>query len=199
MSNKKSNKAPAFTVVHFALILLCLVLVSTYATMGLHASYKSGATGSDSARVAKFDVDVVFKNEDASITGINADVKYNQDAGSYTIEVVNNSEVAVSYQIRIVDIVLKTMQNGNNVGTAQTDHVFVKLATDGQTDKTAQLKENTGSVAFGSFDSLAPGSSQRTHTLTFPIDWEAYTEKVAGADISLNITFRVVVDVTQVD
>lgn len=96
MSNKKSNKAPAFTVVHFALILLCLVLVSTYATMGLHASYKSGASGTASARVAKFEVDVTGQPQNIDIA-----VEQDSNAGSYQIQIVNNSEVTVHYDLTL--------------------------------------------------------------------------------------------------
>lgn len=60
MRDRKSNKAPSFTVMHFALLLLCAVLVSSHATLGLYASYRSEATGSASARVIKFgDIDII--------------------------------------------------------------------------------------------------------------------------------------------
>lgn len=114
MSNKKSNKAPAFTVVHFALILLCLVLVSTYATMGLHASYKSEASGTASARVAKFEVDVTGQPQ-------NIDIAVAQNAGSYQIKIVNNSEVTVHY-----DLTLR-FASGDSTGVA---HSFSSQSAD---------------------------------------------------------------------
>lgn len=69
-----------------ALILLLLTMVTTHMTSGLYARYTASATGSDSARVAKFDVIVsegVFNNGD----------------GTYTFTVTNNSEVTVGYSI----------------------------------------------------------------------------------------------------
>ena len=54
MRDPKSNRAPSFTIMHFALILLCVVLISSYATGGLYAKYKSGTSADDSARVIKF-------------------------------------------------------------------------------------------------------------------------------------------------
>ena len=68
MRDKKSNIAPSFTVMHVALLLLCAVLVSSHATIGLYASYRSEATGSASARVIKFgDIDII-EAEDNNLT-----------------------------------------------------------------------------------------------------------------------------------
>ena len=132
MRNKKSNRAPAFTVVHFALILLCLVLVSTYATMGLHASYKSGATGTDSARVAKFDVDVTGSGNDAVA------VHTSQAANNTcTITIANKSEVAVRYTLKVSDIpdVVVTFSStegtlGVGVGAEAATHTLTFTVSD---------------------------------------------------------------------
>lgn len=81
MRGKKSNRAPSFTIMHVALLLLCAVLLSSHATIGLYASYKTTASGSSSAQVAKFDVNCVYDPE----TGI--------------LKITNNSEVTVEYII----------------------------------------------------------------------------------------------------
>lgn len=182
-----------------AMILLCMVLLSVHLMGSLFAKYSTTATGSDSARVAKFDVDVIFSDGNSTISGITADLEYGEN-GEYTITVVNNSEVAISYVIRIENIALETTdKNGNIVATAITKGVSAKLATDGQEDKTFRLWEGATSVNFGSLGTLSPGSSQQTHTLTFPIVWESYTESITGDYASVKITFKVVVDVMQVD
>ena len=49
-------------VVRVALLLLCLVMVSAYMTSGLLARYTTSAQASDTARVAKFDVQVTGNN-----------------------------------------------------------------------------------------------------------------------------------------
>lgn len=183
-----------------AFVLLCLLMVSMYLMGGLLAKYTANGSGDDSARVAKFDVDVTFSDGNGTISDITADLKYGEN-GEYTITVVNKSEVAISYVIRIENIKLVTTdKNGAVVATAMTQGVSTKLETYGQEPKTYALKEGIASLNFGSFGILSPGSSKQTHTLSFLIDWETYTAKVAGSHlISVNITFNVVVDVTQVD
>jgi len=67
-------------------VLLMLVLLSTAAVTGRFARYISSSSGSDSARVAKFDVAV-------------SDIAFNNGDGTYTFTVTNNSEVTVGYSI----------------------------------------------------------------------------------------------------
>lgn len=81
-----------------ACILLCLTLFSIHLTSGLYAKYIAKGTGSDEARVAKFDVDIVGNAAD----GVAVDWKVTSDV--YTINVKNNSEVAVEYQITVTDL-----------------------------------------------------------------------------------------------
>ena len=55
MENKKLNtKAPLFSTMHIALLLLCAVLLSAHSINGLYARYISKSTGSSSARVIRF-------------------------------------------------------------------------------------------------------------------------------------------------
>ena len=55
MSDQKSNnKAPLLSPMHIALLLLCAVLLSSYAISGLYARYISKNTSSASARVIRF-------------------------------------------------------------------------------------------------------------------------------------------------
>lgn len=51
---KSNNKAPLFSTMHVALLLLCAVLLSSYAISGLYARYISKNTSSASARVIRF-------------------------------------------------------------------------------------------------------------------------------------------------
>ena len=81
MRDKKSSVTPSFTFMHLALILFCMVLVTSYATAGLYASYRTEADGSDSARVAKFDV------------------KCSYDKNTKTLTITNDSEVTVEYTV----------------------------------------------------------------------------------------------------
>ena len=103
-----------------ALILLCLVLVSSHLTSGLYARYTSSSTGSDSARVAKFAVETSGADENISVKTGTSD----PDTTSYTITIENKSEVAVSYQ-------LTPVLSGTPAGV------------------TASLDSNTGELAAG--------------------------------------------------
>ena len=67
-----------------ALVLLMLTLVSSHITAGLYARYTGFAESSDGARVAKFDVQSQLTQN---------------DDGTYTLTVVNASQVAVKYGV----------------------------------------------------------------------------------------------------
>lgn len=93
-----------------AMVLLCLVLATMCWNSGLMARYRSTASGSDSARVAKFDVDLAahdgsqiieiapFAVQLSPVDGDNGFV----DAGN-KIAVANNSEVAVKLTFDVTD------------------------------------------------------------------------------------------------
>ena len=85
-------------VTRVALLLLCLVMVSAYFTGGLLARYSSTAQSSDTARVAKFDVNVTGTPQNVEI---NASVS---SSGVYHITITNQSEVAVQYTLSVSDI-----------------------------------------------------------------------------------------------
>lgn len=71
-----------------AFILFVLTLISMHMTSGLFARYTATATGTDSARVAKFDV----RGEVAAVV---------DTEGKLILSVTNHSEVAVKYSIEV--------------------------------------------------------------------------------------------------
>lgn len=95
-----------------ALILLCLVLLSVYLMDGLYARYVTNASGSDSARVAAFDV-VVNVNGDSDGTldasSVVCTAVANGDS-TYIITIENRSEVAVHYDLSV------TITSGDKTG-----------------------------------------------------------------------------------
>ena len=107
--NRRSSRklTPAGIVLRIIIVLLCLIVLSIYFMDGLYARYVSNGTGSDSARVAKFDVDVVG-DADVAISTI-------QLTDNVIITITNRSEVDISYQLTVdVDSALKgTFTNGN--------------------------------------------------------------------------------------
>ena len=101
-------------------ILLCLTLFSFHLTGGLFARYTAQATGSDFARVAKFDVDVIGPADMA--------VTCTQSAnGQYVLDIQNHSEVTVQYRVEV------TPQTDalNNIVTVEVDPGTATLAPNG--------------------------------------------------------------------
>lgn len=68
-----------------ALLLLCLVLLTVHLMGSLFAKYSTTASGSDSARVARFDVQ--------------ANCFYDNENDKYTLTITNDSEVTVAYAV----------------------------------------------------------------------------------------------------
>lgn len=77
-------------------VLLCLTLFSIHLTSGLYAKYTATATGSDSARVAKFEITTTDDSKAISVTTGAA----NNDS-EYTFTIENQSEVAVEYTLSL--------------------------------------------------------------------------------------------------
>ena len=86
-----------------AAVLLCLTLFSFYFSGGLYAKYVTRASGSDSARVAKFDVSIQSVLDIYSEMIPLGDI---QPGDSKTIEftVTNNSEVAVAFIATVTNL-----------------------------------------------------------------------------------------------
>lgn len=81
-----------------AALLLCLVLASFYMIGNLHAKYKTQASGSDSARVAKF---TITENAgDLDQTKTLAISLAPGESKEYSVSVTSNSEVDVEYSIK---------------------------------------------------------------------------------------------------
>ena len=96
------------------LLVTCLVLLSFHLMTGLYAKYSSTATGSDSARVAKFDV------------------SSNYDAENKILTITNDSEVTVSYKISYSGLptgaTLKFLNETGEVEPGNTVNVIVTLS-----------------------------------------------------------------------
>ena len=97
-----------------AAILLCLCLISAHFTTGLYARYTTRASGSDSARVAKFSVQIVSATEKVA-------PNENGEA-TYEVTVSNLSEVAVSCLVelefaRTIKVTEATYAVGTNTAT----------------------------------------------------------------------------------
>ena len=112
--NNSSNRAPSFSIFHVVVLLLCAVLVTAHFTGGLDARYFSSTKGSDSARVAKFDIytkptdDVPF-----AIKLEFLDPTKHTDSIAFTV--TSRSEVAATYDVVLVlpETIFLWVQNDN--------------------------------------------------------------------------------------
>jgi len=154
-------------------VLLMLVLLSTAAVTGRFARYISSSSGSDSARVAKFNVDYTL----APVEGKN---------GEYTLRVQNNSEVAVKYSVSIVF-----------EETLLADSLEATLGT-----KTVQLSADNKTISFGEIEQLAPDANGTPYTLTITLKNPQLitgTDEITGLSATKTLNFTVAVTATQID
>ena len=156
-----------------ALVLLLLTMISIHMTSGLYARYTSTATATDSARVAKFDVE-------AAVTATATN-------GEYTLTVNNKSEVAVKYKVIVTF----------NEVLPEADTLTVKL---GDTTITTSDKMTYTTDYVGT---LAPGATGTPHTLTIGINgvggWQDYTKPVSGKKVDVPLAFSVDIVAEQID
>ena len=102
---------------YLAGVLLCLTLVSVHLTSGLYARYCSTASGEDSARVARFNIEQTGKLTEH----IEVDVYPGYSSQEYDIELKNGSEVAVAYTVSVERLTSNlpltvTLTGGNAAG-----------------------------------------------------------------------------------
>ncbi len=125
----KRNK-PHFSVwiMRIAATIGCLTIISAYLLSGVYAKFSTSASGSDSARVAKWDVQVT-----------NISNSYNEEGAvptvTYTFNVENNSEVSANCSVKITfdkapssHITLKLQEQEIKCDGVSTEYVFNGIA-----------------------------------------------------------------------
>lgn len=90
-------------VFRLSLVLLCTLLITTNMTSGLYARYTTTATGSDSARVARFEF---TDNSDTYVQTLikEASTMFPGETISVQAKVVNNGEVTLCYTIKVENL-----------------------------------------------------------------------------------------------
>lgn len=174
---KSNQKTPV--VFRLGIILLCCMLFSTYLMGNLYARYTTTASGSDSARVAKFDVtNDITHSVDLELNFFDPD-----KLSTYlSVVVTSGSEVAVKYDV---------------VVTMPVDKDFswleIKL---GDT-----LPTISGNIyTFSQVGTFAPNSADtHTHTLTFSIKTESQGNPPAGLENMENCGVQITVHSEQID
>lgn len=108
---KKLNIKTSF-VLRIALLLFCVVLITSYMVSVLYARYTTKVSDSSLAGAAKFDIQVMG---DADVS---ADVSQTID-DIYTVTISNNSEVAVEYTLSVTEILGVSITFDSNNGILQ--------------------------------------------------------------------------------
>ena len=173
---KFNKKSPILT--YIGLFLLAAVLISSYMVSGLYAKFISTSSGSDSARVAKFDVSSNIDSQEVNIELNFYDADKLTD--SFKFYVTSNSEVSLTYDVVV------TLPTGN--------YDWLDLTLDGD------VADNQADGVF-TFDSVSgfdvATNTDKTHTLTFAVN-NSYIGHTGGvSDILGKAT--VTVHVEQVD
>ena len=184
MAGKKPKRRSSFTpgeiLLFVAGILFCLVLISTALLGGLFARYTTTSTDGDNARVAAFKVNVAGPE--------NVTVKYgvNGDTGAYTLTIDNDSEVAVSYSVKVQ---IPAIDFGIKVKLGEKE---LQNTREGEAAFLTELD-------FGTLGSLA-ANTEGTYDLVFSVtDWAQFTQMTTTASRSETLSFTVHIDVVQID
>lgn len=150
-------------------VLLCMVLASFWLMCNIYARYSSQASGSDEARVAKFEV-----TQAGTLTqqikvevwpGFNTSDTAN---GTYQVSVKNNSEVAIEYVVNVKNVYKNLPlqfqmldENGNVITSKSTD----PSALNYDLSKSAEI----------------PANDTTEHTYQLKVSWPT-----TGADVNAN-------------
>lgn len=108
-------------------VLLCLVLISFWMMSNIYAKYSTQASGSDDARVAKFDITEAILDDNSVVS---EELSFDLAPGEkklYEVQVTNESEVAVEYSIsaesRYNNLPLKIEMLDKNQKTIEKDYL----------------------------------------------------------------------------
>lgn len=163
-------------VLRLALILLCLTMVSFHMMGSLFARYSSTAEASDEARVAKFQVDVIGAPDTLTV-----DSAIGED-GSYILSVQNQSEVAVEYYVTI-----RPVDSDTDIVVPSMDSIPADL-------------DGTSGWKFAAMYELPPLSGTNNHTLTFDVNWAAFTKDAKDThQLTRELPFIITVHVQQIN
>ena len=166
---RQVNKKTPF-VFYASMVLLCLVMISSSMTGGLFARYTTSVTGSDSARVAKFDVSIT----DLTSTNLSLN-SFDQDklSANTTFTVTSNSEVTVKYSLVVT--------------FPSALPAYLTLTLDGNSATT--VSGNT--YTFTNVGSFAPGTgNSATHKMTFAVAPGLQAADVSMNNISVDVIFE---------
>ncbi|MBO4879299.1 MAG: hypothetical protein J5544_03490 [Clostridia bacterium] len=129
MKRKKTSKG---ILIDVALLLVCLLCITTCISSGILARYTTGANGRDGAKLAKFSVSASAEPDP-------------NDPMEYSVTVVNGSETAVRYSLELVfdqpvEGIITVNVNGKEYGASGNTISLPALGILGAAGKTEQIE-----------------------------------------------------------
>ncbi len=166
------KKFEVWSLVYTVFLLLMVVTVCLLCLPGMWGRFYTQASGSDSARVAKFQVEVTRSLGEAETMSIHT----GEPKNDYKITIKNNSEVAVGYKIIVT------------FDTALPEGIWISL------DEGEPRRENGTTVYEFSGFQFAVGEQSKTHELHFEMDAGVLAEDYTAADNTPNVKVTVVAE-----
>ncbi len=100
MSRKNIEKRNIM--IFIAIILLCLVLLSTYFLSGLQAKFLTSYESNEGSHVAEFNVSESIYDGSIQISEFSISISPNESK-NYVIKIKNDSEIKVKYEIKVLN------------------------------------------------------------------------------------------------
>ena len=173
MKRKKASKG---MIVDIAMMLVCLVCITSCISSGILAKYTTGTRSNDLGRPARFSVSAVKTDGED-----NAEITDDGNSVDYKVKVINDSETAVSY-----DIILTFNMDIYGI-------VSVKFGED--TYEASEAEKHT--ITIKDAGVLAMGETDENVMFTIVVDLNQFTESVESGEA--DIDFDTMVVFTQID
>ncbi len=174
MKRKKASKG---ILIDIALLLACLMCITTCISSGILAKYTSGGNGNKSAKIAGFSV-----SASGSPNNNVVEIDDEHSSAKYDLVLTNESETAVRY-----DIVLKFDVDVNNKITVKYDDIEYSTVTDD--NKTIKITNA------GTLDANLTGS--KTVNFDLIVDLDGFSAQSENGEDFVN--FDTIVCFTQID
>lgn len=168
---KKTNSSfmlPLGAVLHYLLIASLLFTGVTF------AKFTSVSTGSDTAKVASFDVRTEYTDKDINITFADSE---NTASDSFPLTVISNSEVAVEYDIQL------------SWSSTLSSQIEINVGIDGG----ASQQISTSPIVFSNIGEFAPTDTELRNEHNFNITVtkaDGSSEEITVPDITIEVIAR---------
>ena len=142
------------------LIIIAILFLSAFSISLTYSALKNTSTGTGTINGASWSVSMVGNNDDIELTSGNTEQ-------AYLLTVNNNSEVNVSYSIKLTNL---------------PDDVRVKL------DSNSYVSETNNEITFENAGSILYGANPVNHTLTFTAPLDA--PEITNQNFNISVEFK---------